>query len=259
MNVSASSWKTGPHTWPTGHWNRRPGRAPPQDLLRSSSAGRVPQPGTVSGSDHDRALARSGASDPAPAQRRGERPVVRGKACHLPGKPPYLQPQVLRSARPAGHGGHGQTCLARGRERRKRACLPTTLLSRASPAHTQPRPPARPSRWSPLGSLDGARWCPRRARIVRGDRRGRFLCFNPSGRAEPGRAERRIASNPDPSQTRRRTDRAGTPNGGQAGVRPWWHDVHIEATPRAYEHTRCASKLRLESNEGHPQEGYRYP
>ena len=47
----------------------------------------IPLPGTISGSDHDRALGPAGASDPARAQRLGERPVVPGQACHLPGEP----------------------------------------------------------------------------------------------------------------------------------------------------------------------------
>ena len=48
--------------------------SPPADSL----------PRTISGSDHDRALAHAGASGPAPAQPLGERPVVPGQVCRLP-------------------------------------------------------------------------------------------------------------------------------------------------------------------------------
>ena len=50
---------------------------------------------TISGSDHDRALAPAGASDPAPAQRLGEHPVVPGQARHLPVELCDLLPQGL--------------------------------------------------------------------------------------------------------------------------------------------------------------------
>ena len=43
--------------------------------------------------DHDRALGPAGASGPPSAQRRGERPVVLGQACHLLGEPLDLPPQ----------------------------------------------------------------------------------------------------------------------------------------------------------------------
>ncbi len=41
----------------------------------------------VSGSDHDRAPARGGASDAEAARFRGEHPAVLGQACHLPVEP----------------------------------------------------------------------------------------------------------------------------------------------------------------------------
>ena len=53
----------------------------------------LPQPGTISGSDHDRVFDHGGASPPASVQRLGERPVVPGQACHLPGEPLDLLPQ----------------------------------------------------------------------------------------------------------------------------------------------------------------------
>ena len=86
--------------------------SPPADSL----------PRTISGSDHDRALALAGASAPAPAQRLGERPVVPGQVRRLPAElrdlplqgfdlppqgldlrgVPLLRLLVLRGQRPQG-------------------------------------------------------------------------------------------------------------------------------------------------------------
>ena len=86
-----------------------------RSLSVTPAVGRHPVPATTSGSDHDPALARAGASRPAPAQRLGERPVVPGQVRHLPVELRDLPPQgldlrgllllrllVLRGQRPQG-------------------------------------------------------------------------------------------------------------------------------------------------------------
>ena len=51
--------------------SRTGGRAEPPNGLPGSSSATIPLPGTISGSDHDPALAHGGASAPVPAQPHG--------------------------------------------------------------------------------------------------------------------------------------------------------------------------------------------
>ncbi len=89
-SAGVGSWATGPSIWPPSVETRRPRRTAERRILERRA---LPLPGTISGSDHDRAFGPAGASPPAPAQRRGERPVVPGQACHLPGELLDLPPQ----------------------------------------------------------------------------------------------------------------------------------------------------------------------